>query len=337
MQFAAASFDGSVSIWTLQGQKWTCTATVEGHENEVKAAVWSSFIDEFEGEEKRFLATCGRDKTVWIWAVDESLHDPEDEDFECLAVLQEHEQDIKCLTWHPQVPLFLTGSYDESVRVWGPTGPSLDDWICLGALIKNAGGTIWSLAFSANGKTLAVALSTGKLVIYRLPEEEWTSFTQWTRSEYSLFHPIPLSSIQIEDGEGCSRGGGGCGDQSSHSESESESEGGCCGGGSGKKKEASGCCGGGGKQKLERKLEIPPAELYSLCWSPDSQFLAVATGKRSILIWSLASEAVGAQIDAAHDEDINCISWSPSEPSLFVSCSDDGSVKLWQFLREISE
>ena len=72
---SSASFDGTVAIWDRKSGQFECSATLEGHENEVKSASWSN--------SGNFIASCSRDKSVWIWDVDQ-----EEEEFMCAAVLQ---------------------------------------------------------------------------------------------------------------------------------------------------------------------------------------------------------------------------------------------------------
>ena len=57
------------------------------------------------------LATCGRDKTVWIWEVMPG------NEFECIQVLQGHTQDVKMVQWHPTMDILFSCSYDNTVKV----------------------------------------------------------------------------------------------------------------------------------------------------------------------------------------------------------------------------
>jgi cytosolic iron-sulfur protein assembly protein CIAO1 len=67
--FATASFDSNIGIWDqgasegnietpVQGE-WECASLLEGHETECKSVAYSST--------GTLLASCSRDKTVWIW------------------------------------------------------------------------------------------------------------------------------------------------------------------------------------------------------------------------------------------------------------------------------
>jgi WD40 repeat protein len=92
---AAVSFDSTCAVWARQElpTQWELVTTLEGHENEVQLELYvlpsiiagamdvvrpcvrnSHSTHDLEqvkgvawGASGRLLATCGRDRTVWIW------------------------------------------------------------------------------------------------------------------------------------------------------------------------------------------------------------------------------------------------------------------------------
>ncbi|TDL18984.1 WD40 repeat-like protein [Rickenella mellea] len=144
---ATASFDSQVGIWEQEEPEeeggapgeWECTI-LEGHENECKCVAYSS--------SGTLLATCSRDKTVWVWEVQP------DSEFECVGVLMEHTQDVKCVAWHPTEEILASASYDDTIRLY--VDDPDEDWYAFQVLSGHE-STVWSLAFSPCGKYLASA------------------------------------------------------------------------------------------------------------------------------------------------------------------------------------
>lgn len=226
---ATGSFDSTAGIWKYtypsletgdgsergldQGEEdkeWRFSIILEGHDSEIKSVAWSSHGN--------LLATCSRDKSVWIWEdlsstpsyANTNSHFPldavEDEDtFETVAVLQEHDADVKYVTWHPKEDLIASAGYDETIRFWREDADGMggDDWGCVGVIEAGENsdvghrGTIWAVEFepadlpglASLSSSLCPPSTTSSPRIS--PEQEETAHTN---GDPSAQHPSPATS-----------------------------------------------------------------------------------------------------------------------------------------------
>ncbi|EPE07483.1 wd repeat protein [Ophiostoma piceae UAMH 11346] len=134
-----------------ENDAWEFTLVLEGQEHEIKSVAFSP--------SGQFLATCSRDKSVWIW--EDVGSDEDDDEWETVAVLNEHEGDVKCVAWCPDVPgrrsgasrnrysleVLASTSYDNTTRIWREDGDG--EWVCV-AVLEGHEGTVWGVQWETD-------------------------------------------------------------------------------------------------------------------------------------------------------------------------------------------
>ena len=137
-------------------------AQLEGHENEVKSCAWNT-----SGE---LLATCSRDKSVFIWECIGS------NDFECLTVLHGHTQDVKFVKWHPRKELLFSASYDDTIKVWAEDA---GDYYNVDTLTGHS-STVWGICFEeqTDGDRMISCSDDSTLIVWKHYEDD-EEFGKW--------------------------------------------------------------------------------------------------------------------------------------------------------------
>eukprot|EP00824_Muranothrix_gubernata_P010167 TRINITY_DN2304_c0_g1_i1.p1 TRINITY_DN2304_c0_g1~~TRINITY_DN2304_c0_g1_i1.p1 ORF type:complete len:344 (+),score=21.95 TRINITY_DN2304_c0_g1_i1:137-1033(+) len=127
---------------------------MEGHEHEVKSVSFS-----VSGQH---LATCSRDKSVWVWEVVESGGE-----CECVAVLSGHAQDVKMVRWHPTQEVLASCGYDDTIKIWKEDEY---DWSDIHTM-EGHDSTVWGICFNVDGSKLVSCSDDRTIIVWESVED----------------------------------------------------------------------------------------------------------------------------------------------------------------------
>ncbi len=169
-------------MWEYTHEAMKPYTVLQGHESEVKAAAWS--VD------GAYIATCGRDKSVWVWSITDDM------EFEIVSIMQEHKQDVKSVAWHPQRTILASASYDNTIKLWDYEA-SCDDWLCKQTLEGHT-STVWKVAFNTSGNLIVSVGGNGEVLLWKNVDSVYklVSQTKVEGVQYTCaFHPTNDSIV----------------------------------------------------------------------------------------------------------------------------------------------
>jgi len=182
--FASASLDRTVKVWQLGST--APNFTLEGHDKGVNC------VDYYHGGDKPYLISGADDRLVKIWDYQNK---------NCVQTLEGHTQNISAVTFHPELPIILTGSEDGTVRVWHANTYRLENTLNYGL------ERVWQLSSMKGSNDIAVGYDEGSVLIKLGREEPAMSMDSsgkiiWAKhSEIQQANLKTIGDTEIKDGE----------------------------------------------------------------------------------------------------------------------------------------
>ncbi|GAB6019298.1 Coatomer subunit beta' [Chamberlinius hualienensis] len=146
--FASASLDRTVKVWQMGST--TPNFTLEGHEKGVNC------VDYYHGGDKPYLISGADDRLVKIWDYQNKT---------CVQTLEGHAQNISAVSFHPELPIIMTGSEDGTVRIWHANTYRLETTLNYGL------ERVWTIAAMKGSNNIALGYDEGSIII-KLGREE---------------------------------------------------------------------------------------------------------------------------------------------------------------------
>ncbi|XP_039763238.1 coatomer subunit beta' isoform X2 [Pararge aegeria] len=184
--FASASLDTTVKVWQLGSS--ISNFTLEGHEKGVNC------VDYYNGGDKPYLISGADDRLVKIWDYQNKT---------CVQTLEGHAQNVSAVSFHPELPILLTGSEDGTVRLWHAGTYRLESSLNYGF------ERVWTISSMHGSNNVAIGYDEGTIMIKVGREEPAISMDVnggkiiWAK--HSEMQQVNLKALpegtEIKDGE----------------------------------------------------------------------------------------------------------------------------------------
>lgn len=305
---ASCGEDKSIRLWGKEGNRWvTKTILTGGHERTIRDIAWSP--------NGALLASASFDATIAIWDKNSGV-------YECNATLEGHESEVKSVAWSKSGNLLSSCSRDKSVWVWEV---SEDDEYDCGGVLNAHTQDVKKVLWHPHKDILASTSYDNTIKLFKEDpdDNDWTCFATLSSHESTVWSlNFDKTGTRLAT----------CSDDKTVKIWQEYLP--------------------GNNQEIATPNNLPvwkcvctlsgyhKRPIYDISWSSLNDLIATACGDDTIRIFK---ESFGSDpnepsflLDVceyrAHLQDINAIQWNPVDQSLLATASDDGEIKIWNYV-----
>jgi len=176
--FSISDFLGQTYLWEIIFLKSSNICLVEikhilkGHLSEIKSCGFSPI--------ENLIATCGRDKSIWIWK------NSFKKKIDCEFIFKENKSDIKCIKWNPYGTELVASTYEGDIILilFGKNKTILR--------IKFSNSVSWNFTFDGMGKELIIGDGIGELIWVNLNLLSFSNFFKRKKKKEKMWQELLL-------------------------------------------------------------------------------------------------------------------------------------------------